>query len=178
LNVTHQYKKELAMQNLSYSFRVLGIISTLLVMGTFVGDAHAADKKSPLRGRWSASQVSYINSGFGNTTTAVAAFIVDDQGGLTGHGTINSVCTVAGPNCPAPNPIEADFSGAITANEDGTAAMAMTLVFPRITVNVDRTCVLIGKKGDCYQEFHCINTSPNGEVVLLEVKRQLAGTCQ
>lgn len=150
----------------------------LLVMGAIVCDGHAADKKSPLRGRWSASQVSYINPGFGDTTTAVAVFTVDDQGGLTGHGTINSACTAVSPNCPAPNPIEADFSGSLTANEDGTAAMALALVFPKITVDVDRICVLMGKKGDCYQEFHCINTSQNGEVVLLEVKRQLAGTCQ
>ena len=151
-----------------------GLIAILLVMGTSVSSARAADKKSPLRGHWSASQVSYINFGFGGaTTTAVAAFSVDDKGGLTGHGTINSACTAAGPNCPAPNPIEIDFSGILTANEDGTAAM--TLVLPRITV--DRTCVLLGKKGDCFQEFRCINTSPNGEVVLAEFKRQLVGTC-
>ena len=163
------------MQRLLYSLRVLGFVS-ILVMGALVGDVHAADKKSPLRGRWSASQVSYINFvGFGGTTTtSVAAFSVDDKGGLTGHGTINSACTAAGPNCPAPNPIEVDFSGTLTANEDGTAAL--TLVLPRITV--DRTCVLMGKKGDCFQEFRCVNTSPNGEVVQLEVKRQLAGTCQ
>jgi len=147
----------------------------LLVMGAFVRNGHAADKKSPLRGHWSASQVSYINPGFGGTTTtAVAVFTVDDTGELTGHGTINSACTVASPNCPAPNPTNVDFSGTLTANEDGTAAFI--LVLPRVTV--DRTCVLMGKKGDCYQEFHCNGTSPNGEVVLLEVKRQFAGTCQ
>lgn len=162
------------MQRLRYSLRVLGFISILLIMGAFVRDVHAADKKSPLRGHWSASQVSYINSGFGGaTTTATATFTVDDSGGLSGHGTINSACTAAGPNCPAPNPIEVDFSGAVTANEDGTATM--TLVAPRFTV--DRTCVLMGKKGDCYQEFRCNGASPNGEVVLLEVKRQVAKTC-
>jgi len=167
------------MQRLPYALRVVGFVSILLVMGAVVRDVHAVEKKSPLRGHWSASQVSYINFGFGGaTTTAVAAFTVDNQGGLTGHGTVNSACTAVGPDCPSPNPVEADFLGALTVNEDGTAAMAMTLVFPKITVDVDRTCVLMGKKGDCYQEFHCINTSPNGEVVLLEVKRQLAGTCQ
>jgi hypothetical protein len=136
----------------------------------------AADKKSPLRGHWSASQVSYVNFvGFGGaTTTSVAAFTVDNSGGLIGHGTINSACTAAGPACPTPNPLEIDFSGALTANEDGTAVL--TLVLPRITV--DRTCVLMRKQGDCFQEFRCVNTSPNKEVVLLEVKRQLSGTCQ
>jgi hypothetical protein len=145
-------------------------------MGTFVGNAHAADKKNPLRGSWSASQVSYINPGFGNsTTTAVAVFTVDNSGNLTGHGTINSACTAA--TCPVANPLNTDFTGTLTANDDGTAAMTLAIVFPQTIVNVDRTCVLMGKKGDCYQEFRCNGTSPNGEVVLLEVKRQVAGTC-
>jgi hypothetical protein len=154
-----------------------GLVSILLVMGTSVSSARADDKKSPLRGHWSGSQVSEINPAFGGaTTTAIATFTVDNSGGLTGHGAINSACTAAGPGCPAPNPLELDFSGTLTANEDGTAAM--TLVLPAFGITVDRACVLMQKQGDCFQEFRCINTSPNGEVVLGEFKRLLAGTCK
>jgi hypothetical protein len=164
------------MKRLLHSLRVLGLVS-ILVMGTSVSSARA-NNKSPLRGHWSASQVSEINPAFGGAiTTAIATFTVDDSGGLTGHGAINSACTAVGPDCPAPNPLELDFSGTITTNEDdGTAVL--TLVLPFFGITVGRACVLMEKQGDCYQEFRCINTSPNGEVVLAEFKRQLAGTCK
>jgi hypothetical protein len=146
-------------------------------MGTLVRDARADGKKSPLRGHWSLSGVIQIEPIFGGApATAVGVLTVDDSGGYTGHGTINSACTAVGPDCPAPNPLEFDFSGTTTVNEDGTAVG--TIVIPAFGATADRACVLMEKQGDCYQEFRCVNTSPNGEVFLAEHKRQLAGTCK
>ena len=165
------------MQRLRYSLRVLGFASILFVMGTFVSGASSGDKKSPLRGHWSLSGVIQIEPALGGApATAVGILTVDDSGGYTGHVTINSACTAVGPNCPAPNPLELDFSGTITTNEDGTAVGP--IVVPALGMTADRACVLMEKQGDCYQEFRCLNTSPNGEVFLAEHKRQLAGTCR
>ena len=148
----------------------------ILVMGTAVSGARADSKKSPLRGHWSVSAVIQIEPAFGGApATGVGVLTVDDSGGYTGHVTINSACTAVGPNCPAPNPLELDASGTITTNPDGTAVG--TEVIPAFGITADRACVLMEKQGDCYQEFRCLNTSPNGEVFLGDNKRQLAGTC-
>lgn len=156
---------------------LMGGVMAMLVMGTLVSSVRAADKKSPLRGHWSLSGMIQSEPAFGGApATAVGALTVDDSGDYTGHVTINSACLAVGPGCPAPNPLELDFEGAITANADGTGVATVEFLPSGITVS--RSCVLMEKQGDCYQEFRCVNTSPNGEVFLAEHKRQVAGTCK
>ena len=164
------------MKKFPYLLSSLGLVS-ILVLGMSVSSARANNKKSPLRGHWSFSQVQEITPIFGGAiTTAIGTVIVDDSGGLTGHATLNSACTVIGLGCPALNPLELDFLGTITANPDGTAVA--TIVIPAFGITEGRACVLMEKQGDCFQEFHCINTDPNGLVIRGEFKRQLAGTCK
>jgi|SRR5215813_585332 len=147
----------------------------MIVMGTAVGSARAGTK-SPLRGHWSTSGVIQTAPLFGGASaTFVGVVTGDDSGGYTGHVTINTACTAVGPDCPVPNPLELDDSGTITVNADGTAVV--TEMIPAFGITVSRTCVLMEKQGDCYQEIRCLNTSPNGDVFLTEGKRQFAGTC-
>jgi hypothetical protein len=165
------------MKRVLYSLRALGVVS-ILVMGTSVGSAHADNNKSPLRGRWSSSQVNEITPAVGGApVTIISTMTVDESGGVTGHSTLNSPCTVIGPACLIPNGLALDFEGTITANPDGTAvATFVTPAFGNSTVNY--ACVLMEKQGDCFQEFRCVNTDPNGIVTLAEFKRQLAGSCK
>ena len=166
-------------KRLLYSLSGLGLVS-LLVLGTSAlgskAEAQCPDPHSPVRGPWSFSEVHEVTAALGGKpSTEVGVFTVDACGNLTGSGTVNTPCAVIDSTCPIPNPLVFTFNGTITTNDDGTAGVSVTAFGQTFS----RACVLMNKQGACYQELRCVDTVPgSGDVIMLEVRRQLAGTCR
>lgn len=162
----------------------LGLISLLgsgaLVLRSYAND-ECLDRRSPLRGTWSYSQVEEINPLFGNLPiTAIGVFTVDNCGRFQGHATDNIPCQDA--NCfgfgplGGKNPLEFPLNGQFITYADGTATATVTAFGTEFL----RSCVMMDKRGDCFQEFRCVSSDPTppNAVLLATFKRQLPGACQ
>lgn len=163
----------------------LGFIVTLLGSGTAVLNSYAADgcldPQSPLRGTWSYSQEEATHPLFGNLPIAAVGVIkVDNCGRFQGHAFDNIPCQDA--NCfgfgtlGVKNPLEVTFDGQVVTQADGMA----TVVGTAFGAEFRRACVMIEKRGSCFQEFRCVSSDPEppNAVLLATFKRQLPGTCQ
>lgn len=162
----------------------LGFIS-LLGSGVSVVNSYAneecPDPRSPLRGAWSYSQVEEIVPLFGNfPITAVGVLKIDNCGRFQARAIDNVPCQDA--NCfglgtlGVKNPLEVTFTGQIITHEDGMAT-ATGIAFGAEFL---RACVVMEKRGDCFQEFRCVSTDPTppNAVLLATFKRQFPGSCQ
>ena len=82
---------------------------------------------------------------------------------------------------PLPQPtFELDFEGQCTFRQgDARNGMDCTLDVPAFGLsNVGRYCVVMGGRGECFDEFRCVDTNEPGTVLLVEFKRQSPGACQ
>ena len=162
----------------------LGLIS-LLGSSVSIVSAYAADEcldpRSPLRGAWSYSQVEEIHPLFGNLPiTAVGVLKIDDCGRFQARAVDNVPCQDE--NCfglgplGVKNPLDFTFSGQIITQPDGMA-IATGVAFG---AEFHRACVVMEKRGDCFQEFRCVSSdpAPPNAVLLATFKRQLPGACQ
>lgn len=165
-----------------YWFGSLGL-AVILVLGTTVYDTradrenHAERKKSPLRGTWSFSQFTPV-SGFGTSGQILASqagtLIMNDDNSFTGHGVIDTPL-------PIPNPtFEIDFHGSCTFRQgDAKNGVDCKIDVPTFNLSdVGRFCVVMGGRGECFDEFRCVDTNEPGNVTLVEFKRQNPGSCQ
>jgi len=172
------------MKRLLVSLSSLGLTLLLgsgaLVLGASAND-ECLDRRSPLRGTWSYSQVEEINPLFGNLPiTAVGVLKVDNCGRFQAHAVDNVPCQDA--NCfglgplGVKNPLDFTFSGQLITQPDGMAT-ATGIAFG---TEFRRACVMMEKRGDCFQEFSCVSTDPDppNAVLLATFKRQLPGACQ
>lgn len=160
------------MKRLLYSLSGVGLVS-ILIMGALVSRSHAGDKcrpKSPLRGTWVFSQVAYVVPGVTGPVTEAGTINVDDCGNVTGHGVLDASVTSG---------FEFDFDGTCVIRESGSE-MDCTLNALG-TVNIGRYCVMTGKNnGGCFEKWHCLSSNPTSEpgvVLLADIARQQAGTC-
>lgn len=154
-------------------------LASLLGIGVSVSLSYADDEcpdpGSPLRGAWSYSQVEQVNPSFGNLpVTAVGTLKVDYCGRFQGRGTDNIPCQDE--NCfgfgplGVKNPLDVTFDGRIITQQNGAAAVTLTA----FGTEFRRACVMMDKRGDCFQEFHCVATEPTppNAVLLATFKRQ------
>lgn len=160
----------------------LGLIS-LLVSSASALSSYAnecLDPQSPLRGTWSYSQEE-THPLFGNLPlTAVGVIKVDNCGRFQGHAFDNIPCQDA--NCfgfgplGVKNPLEVIFDGQLITQPEGMA----TAVGTAFGAEFRRACVVMEKRGDCFQEFRCVSSdpAPPNAVLLATFKRQLPGSCQ
>ena len=155
------------MKKLSYLLSSVGFFS-IFVMGIASGSARADEAKSPLRGAWSFSQFIPVNV-FG-PTAAAGTFIMNEDNSFTGHGVVDT----------APSTFELDFTGSCTFRQGGIEnGMDCTINVPAFGLTEGRFCVVMGKRGECFDEFRCVDTTEGlGAVQLVEFKRQNQGACQ
>ena len=153
--------------------------TSILTMGIFALNSHAngecLDPHSPLRGSWSFSQVTEILPGLSNLpATAVGVIKIDACGRFQGSATLNIPCPDQA--CfGLGNPLPAPLTGQIIAEEDG-AAVSSGEVFG---TPFHRACVMMEKRGDCFQEFHCVSSDPAPNDAQLSIfKRQSFGSCR
>lgn len=138
-------------------------LASVLVLGGLVGDTradrdgHAEGKKSPLRGSWSFSQFVPATLGLGTPTpiptAAAGTFLMDNDNNFTGHAVLDTPL-------PLPNPtFELDFQGSCTFRQgDARNGMNCTLAVPAFGLtNVGRFCVVMAGRGECYDEFRCVD---------------------
>jgi len=163
----------------------LGLILLLGGSGALVSSSYAhaecLDPWSPLRGTWSYSQVEELVPLFGNLPiTAVGVIKVDKCGRFQGHAFDNIPCQDA--NCfgfgplGVKNPLEVTFDGQLVTQEDGMA----TAIGTAFGAEFRRACVMMEKRGGCFQEFRCVATEPTPPNAVLSAtfKRQFPGACQ
>ncbi len=164
------------MKQFLYSLSGLGLVS-ILVIGIAVSSARADSKKSPLRGAWSFSQFVPATTALGTPdpipTAAAGTFFMNDDNSFTGHAVLDT------PLPPGPT-FELDFNGSCTFRQgDAKNGMDCTLDVPAFGLSgVGRFCVVMADRGECFDEFHCVDTNEPGTVLLVEFKRQRPGTCR
>lgn len=168
------------MKRLLYSLRSLGLIS-LLVMGASVSSTRADNTKSPLRGTWSFSQFVPATTLLGTPTpipvAAAGTLVMGDDNSFTGHGVFNT------PLSPPLGPVlELDLLNGICTVRNGNVSNGLDCRFdiPSFGLsNVGRFCVVMANdRGQCFDEFRCVNTNEPGTVLFAEFKRQQVGTCK
>jgi hypothetical protein len=167
----------MSMKNSLYWLGGVGLAS-LLILGTTVREIQAEGRKSPLRGAWSFSQFVPGTTGFGTPTpiptAAAGTLLMDENNHFTGHAVLDTPL-------PLPNPtFELDFEGSCTFRQgDAKNGVDCTLDVPGFGLsNVGRFCVVMGGRGECFDEWRCVDTNEPGTVLLVEFKRQSPGTCQ
>ena len=138
-------------------------------------DDECLDPQSSLRGSWSFSQVTEILPGLSNLpATAVGVIKIDACGRFQGSATLNIPCPDQA--CfGLGNPLPAPLAGQIIAGEDGTAVSSGEV----LGTPFHRACVMMEKRGDCFQEFHCVSSDPAPNDAQLSIfKRQVFGSCR
>lgn len=166
------------MKRLFSSLSGLGLVS-ILVTGISVSGSNADQERSPLRGTWSFSQFVPSTTILGTPPipiTAVGTLVMDDNNHFTGHGVFNT--PVEGLQT-----VELDLNGTCTVrNGNISNGLDCLFNFPSFNLfHVGRFCVVMANdKGQCFDEFRCVDTKEPGRTVLLiEYKRQqLLGTCK
>jgi len=165
------------MKNSHYWLGGVGLAS-LLILGTTVREIQAEGRKSPLRGAWSFSQFVPSTTGFGTptpiSTAAAGTLLMDENNHFTGHAVLDTPL-------PLPDPtFEFDFEGSCTFRQgDAKNGMDCKLDVPAFgLVNVGRFCVVMAGRGQCFDEWRCVDTNEPGTVLLVEFKRQNPGACQ
>ena len=166
------------MKRLLYSLSSLGLV-LFLVMGASVSSARADNTKSPLRGTWSFSQfnpsTTLLTPPNPIPITAVGTLVMDENNRFTGHGVFNT--PVEGLQT-----VELDLNGTCTVrNGNISNGLDCLFNFPSFNLfDVGRFCVVMANdKGQCFDEFRCVDTKePGGTVLLIEYKRQQLGTCK
>ena len=163
------------MKHFLYSLSGLGLVS-ILVMGASVSSARADNQKSPLRGTWSFSQVVPATTALGTPepipTAAAGTLVMNADNSFTGHAVLNT---------PLGEAVDLDFHGDCTVRDgDISKGLDCRLNFPSFGLaDLGRFCVVMGNdRGQCFDEFRCVNTNEPGTVLLVEFKRQHLGTCK
>lgn len=152
--------------------------TSILILGVTARATHAESKKSPLRGAWSFSQFVPATLALGTSspipTAAAGTLLMDDNNHFTGHVVLDTPL-------PLPNPtFELDFEGNCTFRQgDARNGVDCTLDAPAFGLfNVGRFCVVMAGRGECFDEWRCVDTNEPGTVVTVEFKRQNPGACQ
>jgi hypothetical protein len=150
-------------------------LASILIVGTSGSSAHANNQKSPLRGTWSWSQLVLATSAFGTPapipTAAAGTLVMNADNSFTGHAVLNT---------PLGEAFELDFEGACTVrNGNISNGLDCRIDVPAFGVSEDRFCVVMANdRGQCFDEYRCVNTDASGTVVVVEFKRQRSGTCK
>jgi hypothetical protein len=168
--------KDDSMKKFFYLFSGLGLVS-ILIIGIVVSSVRADNEKSPLRGAWSFSQfVPTVITLAPEPIPAAAAgtLFMDADNNFTGRAGLNTA--LPSPVAPV---VELDFNGSCTFRPGGLKnGMDCTLDVPAFGLSdVGRFCVVMEARGECFDEFRCVNTT-EAAVLLVEFKRQRSDTCQ
>ena len=154
----------------------LGLVAVLII-GTS-SSTSADSKQSPLRGAWSFSQFVPTTTNFGTPTpiptASAGTLFMNADNSFTGHAVLDTPL-------PLPQPtFELDFQGKCTFRQgDARNGMDCTLDVPAFGLSdVGRYCVVMGGRGECFDEFRCVDTNEAGTVLLVEFRRQSPGACQ
>ncbi|MSQ48452.1 MAG: hypothetical protein EXR78_08760 [Deltaproteobacteria bacterium] len=163
------------MKNFLSSLNSLGLAS-LLVMGTWVGNTHAENNKSPLRGDWSFSEFAPATTAFGTPTpiptVSAGTLSIKEDNSFAGHSVVNT-----GLDAPLGPALDLGVIGGCTFRPEGiTNGMDCTIEVPALGASLGLFCVPMAGRGACFDEFRCVRTTAPG-VLSVEFKRQSSGTC-